>query len=68
MKHGKHQFDLLTRELQQCYKRKNHWDGLYTLWTDWEGDRWLLKHILKWMDNLPEWIDQEGDIEIDTGV
>jgi len=52
---------MITSEYQQEFEKKIHWDGLYQLWLDWKGNRWLLRHILKWMDDLPEWIDVEGD-------
>jgi hypothetical protein len=67
LKHGKHQFDLVTSELQQRYKRHTDWDGLYQLWMDWKGDRWMLRHLLKWMDDLPDWIDKETE-DIDMGM
>jgi hypothetical protein len=59
LKHGKHQFDLLSSELQQRHKNNQDWDGLYSLWMDWKGNRWMLRYILKWMDDLPDWIDKE---------
>jgi len=67
LKHGKHQFDLITSEYEQRYENGLDWDGLYQLWMDWEGDRWLLRHVLKWMKNLPDWIDKENE-EIDLNM
>ena len=58
LKYGKHQFDLLCREYQQMHK-KGEWWGLYDIWIDWEGDRWLLPYLLKWHNDLPDWIDKE---------
>jgi hypothetical protein len=65
LKEGKHQFDLITREYQQMYV-KGEWSGFYSLWRDWEGHRWMLKHICKWHQNIPEWLynDEEPDITI----
>ena len=65
LKEGKHQFDLISREYQQMYV-KGQWSGFYTLWRDWEGHRWLLKYICKWHQNIPEWLynDEEPDLNI----
>jgi len=61
LKQGKHQFDLLVRELQQSYEKEIHWGGFYSLWLDWEGDRWLLPHLCKWYKGeLPDWLDKEN--------
>lgn len=45
---GKKEFDWLTRELQQSYQSQSHWWGLFALWEDWKGERWILKHLLRW--------------------
>ena len=70
---GKWGFDWLSREHQQAFLRSMEpgtkenpntnlsWDGLYQLWLDWEGDRWVLPHLLKWYKDLPEWIGEERD-------
>ena len=32
------------------------WWGLYQLHIDWTGERYLLKYLLKWYKDLPEWV------------
>ena len=55
---GKWLFDLVTREYQQMYGT-DEWPGLISIWMDWKGHRWCLKHILKWHKDLPEWVMRE---------
>lgn len=62
---GKTSFDLLVREYQQGYINKDdRWFGLLQLWIDWEGERYILPHLLKWRkkltgEDLPSWITSE---------
>ena len=42
--------------------KKGDWWGLMDIWIDWKGDRWMLPYLLKWHDDLPDWIDRE-DLE-----
>lgn len=60
---GKEQFDLLCREYQQMYQKREWW-GFYQLWIDWKGERWLLPHLCKWHRMLPKWLGKEK-IDID---
>ena len=65
LKHGKHQFDLLSRELNLMYNNRE-WSGFYMLWLDWEGDRWMLEYLCKWYGKIPEWLtkEEEPDLEL----
>jgi len=61
--YGKQSFDFLCSEYQQLYRSKEWW-GLYSLWLDWKGKRWVLPYLLKWWKketrtDLPDWIDKE---------
>lgn len=47
------------------YKKGEEWYGMYGLCLDWKGDRWMLPYLLKWHDDLPDWIDKEDLEEID---
>jgi len=43
---------------------EDQWWGLYSLWLDWEGKRWILPYLLNWWKketgyNLPLWIKKE---------
>jgi len=65
LSYGKTQFDLLSREHYLLYK-SGEWWGLYQLWQDWEGERWVLPHLLKWYKkvtkkDLPKWVSKETD-------
>ncbi|NQS88820.1 hypothetical protein HQ584_03405 [Patescibacteria group bacterium] len=61
LKEGKHKFDILVRDYQQMYE-KGEWPGFVSLWTDWEGDRWMLPHVCKWFKGeLPSWLGKEFD-------
>jgi hypothetical protein len=70
LRDGKKSFDFLCSEYKKMYTENNGtgWWGLYTLWLDWEGERWLLPHLLKWWKketgrDLPHWIGQESSWE-----
>jgi hypothetical protein len=42
------------------------WWGIFRLWLDWKGDRWMLPSLLKWhKEELPEWITKE---DIDESI
>ncbi len=62
---GKTSFDWLVSEHQQGYiNRDDRWFGLIPLWIDWEGERYILPHLLKWRkkltgEDLPSWITSE---------
>lgn len=56
---GKKQFDMQCSELRKMYLGQTEWWGLYQLWLDWEGERWVLPYLCKWHSNLPDWIDKE---------
>ncbi len=60
---GKRMFDWHSSELLSMWK-SGEWWGHHLLWLDWEGDRWILPHLLKWWKgvtgrDLPPWIGQE---------
>ena len=58
--YGKRDFDLLVRGYQQAYEKRTEWYGLYQLWLDWKGDRWILPQLLKWYPfELPKWVTRE---------
>ena len=55
LRQGKKLFNLLSTEYKQMYETGEWW-GLYQLHIDWTGERYLLKYLLKWYKNLPEWV------------
>ena len=57
---GRKVMDFLCSEYEQMYDRGDWW-GLYQVWIDWKGNRWLLPHLLKWRKTktgleLPKWL------------
>lgn len=41
------------------YEKSEFW-GIYILWQDWKGNRWMLPSFLKWYKSeLPSWITDE---------
>ena len=65
--HGKKAFDLHVATLREdfCNPARMCWPGVYALWLDWKGNRWVLPHILPFLD-LPEWITRENVEWLDT--
>ena len=55
---GKEVFDLQCSELHQMYKQGEWW-GWYQLWSDWEGERWVIPYLCRWHRNIPKWVSQE---------
>lgn len=41
------------------------WDGWYSYWLDWKGERWALKYLMEWHPNPPEWLCKEEDMPDD---
>ncbi len=65
---GKKSFDMMVTEYRKLYIGKKEWWGLYQVWLDWKGERWVLPYLLKWWEkatnrDLPSCIG----LEIDTG-
>lgn len=60
---GKESFDLLVSEYRNMYN-KGEWWGFSQLMEDWKEHPWLIKHLCKWHENLPDFIAniEEGDI------
>lgn len=63
---GKKHADFLLSEYRKAFLNNQGevWfdhGGLYGLWQDWKGDRWVLKYLLRWWarghtEKLPQWI------------
>jgi hypothetical protein len=41
------------------------WWGWYQYWLDWKGERWILRHLMSWHPNPPEWLFSEDDEEVE---
>jgi hypothetical protein len=54
-------------EARGCWRSYGcRWFGIYALWEDWKGDRWVLPHLLKWYKRVtgftpPGWWAMEGE-------
>lgn len=46
---GKRLFDFICKQLLDLWRSESWW-GLHLIWLDWEGDRWVLPHILSWWE------------------
>ena len=55
---GKQEFDRLSSEYYQMFCNGDWW-GFYTLWLDWEGDRWIIPHLCQWYRGIPAWVTEE---------
>ena len=63
---GKRTLDLMITEYRNMYLGRKEWWGLYQLWIDWKGDRWILSYLLGWYkketgNELPNWLLKEDE-------
>lgn len=56
---GKFRFDIQCSEYHHMYNNGEWW-GWYTLWADWEGERWIIPHLCKWHKDIPGWVTDEN--------
>lgn len=57
---GKGWFNVQQAEVQKSYLT-NEWWGWYQYWKDFKGERWVLRHLMSWHPDPPEWLFKEGD-------
>lgn len=57
---GKKWFSVQQEMIRDTYLTWEWW-GWYQYWLDWKGDRWVLKHLMSWHPNPPEWLTSEEE-------
>lgn len=56
---GKRWFSVQQEMIRKTYLTQE-WDGLYSYFEWFKGERFMLRYIFSWLDNIPEWMLEEG--------
>lgn len=59
---GKESFDLIVSEYRNMYNNREWW-GFQMLMEDWKDNPWLVKHLCKWHENIPDFVKNIEDKE-----
>lgn len=58
LEEGKKWFNVQQTDIKNSYLTWE-WDGWYRHWIDFKGERWVLKDLMSWHDNPPNWLFKE---------
>jgi hypothetical protein len=61
---GKKWFSVDQESIRKSYLTWE-WYGWYQYWSDWKGERWVLKYLFSWHPHPPQWLfkDEEPNYE-----
>jgi hypothetical protein len=60
LQQGKKWFSVQQESIRDNYSTWE-WDGFYSYWKDFKGERWVLKYLFRWCpkNNIPDWLYRE---------